>query len=333
MPFEAVSKAKALHEAFLFSRPNVVGVGSGFRTVHARRTDEPCVIAMVERKMPRAALAPDSIIPAELDGIPTDVVQVGRLSALASRLEHIRPAPGGVSIGHYKVTAGTLGCVVRDRMTNTRLLLSNNHVLANCNDAVAGDPILQPGAVDGGDVPDDVLARLERWVPLRFASGPATCGLAQTYARIGNQIARLTGSHHVVDVGWNDPEAFNEVDAALAAPLSDDMVSDEILDIGVVGGTTPARLGMLARKSGRTSGFTTGTVIVLDASVDIHYGERSARFVNQVVTTPMSTPGDSGSLLVEGQSLLAVGLLFAGSDQATIFNPIQTVLNRLEVVL
>lgn len=333
MRFEAVAKAKALNEAFLFSRPNVVGVGSGYRTVNARRTEEPCVVAMVERKVPRTALAPESMIPAELNGVPTDVVQVGRLSAFTARLDRVRPAPGGVSLGHYNVTAGTLGCVVRDRMTNQRFILSNNHVLANCNAAAAGDPILQPGAVDGGTVPDDVLARLERWIPLQFTSGPATCGLARTYASIGNTIAHLLGSQHVLEVGWEDADARNEVDAALAAPLSDDMVSDEILDIGVVAGTTPAQLGMLVRKSGRSSGFTTGTIVVLDASVDIHYGERSARFEGQVVTTPMSTPGDSGSLLVEGQSLLAVGLLFAGSDQATIFNPIQTVLDRLEVVL
>jgi hypothetical protein len=45
----------------------------------------------------------------------------------------------------------------------------------------------------------------------------------------------------------------------------------------------------------------------------------------------MSSPGDSGSLLVAGDSMKAVGLLFAGSDQATIFNPIEDVLSALEV--
>jgi hypothetical protein len=47
----------------------------------------------------------------------------------------------------------------------------------------------------------------------------------------------------------------------------------------------------------------------------------------------MSRPGDSGSLLVARDALLAVGLLFAGSEQATIFNPIQDVLDALEVMI
>jgi hypothetical protein len=47
----------------------------------------------------------------------------------------------------------------------------------------------------------------------------------------------------------------------------------------------------------------------------------------------MSQPGDSGSLLVAANSLQAVGLLFAGSDQTTIYNPIQAVLESLEVTL
>ncbi len=89
---------------------------------------------------------------------------------------------------------------------------------------------------------------------------------------------------------------------------------------------------MSVRKSGRTTGLSTGEITVLDATVDVSYGLfQSARFEGQIVTGPMSSPGDSGSLLVAGDSQLAVGLLFAGSDQATIHNPIQAVLDCLEV--
>jgi len=73
--------------------------------------------------------------------------------------------------------------------------------------------------------------------------------------------------------------------------------------------------------------------MVLDATVTIDYGDRSARFENQIVTTVMSQPGDSGSLLVAGDSMQAVGLLFAGSDQVTLHNPIQSVLDCLDVTL
>ncbi len=52
----------------------------------------------------------------------------------------------GSSIGHYKVTAGTLGGFVRDR--EGVYILSNNHVLANSNKAEGPDPILLPGPAD-----------------------------------------------------------------------------------------------------------------------------------------------------------------------------------------
>ncbi len=45
----------------------------------------------------------------------------------------------------------------------------------------------------------------------------------------------------------------------------------------------------------------------------------------------MSQGGDSGSLLVGGDPAKAVGLLFAGSNQATIHNPIDEVLSCLEI--
>ncbi len=76
-----------------------------------------------------------------IGGIPTDVVQTGRIRALQLPTERHRPAPGGVSIGHHEITAGTFGCLVRKN--GHTLILSNNHVLANSNDAQIGDPILR----------------------------------------------------------------------------------------------------------------------------------------------------------------------------------------------
>jgi hypothetical protein len=100
-----------------------------------------------------------------------------------------------------------------------------------------------------------------------------------------------------------------------------------------VSGTVGASLGMAVRKSGRTTGLTTGQITVLDATVTVSYGDKTAAYEGQLVSGPMSQPGDSGSLLVESAGLRAVGLLFAGSEQATIFNPIREVLDCLEVDL
>ena len=45
-----------------------------------------------------------------------------------------RPLRNGYSIGHYLVTAGTLGCFVKNK-SGTVGVLSNNHVLGNINRA------------------------------------------------------------------------------------------------------------------------------------------------------------------------------------------------------
>jgi hypothetical protein len=224
--------------------------------------------------------------------------------------------------------------VVRDRSTNVRLILSNNHVLANSNEASLGDAILQPGPVDGGTPANDTIATLERFCPIDFGSGPGVCGLAGSYASLGNAIAALLGSKHRVNVFQSNPQATNLVDAAVARPVNDGDVLDEILEIGTIQGTLDATLAMPLRKSGRTTGLTTGEVTVLNATVNVSYGSgKTARFENQIVAGPMSQGGDSGSLVVHGTDLKAVGLLFAGSNQSTILNPIQAVLDCLQVTI
>lgn len=332
LPETQATQAKEQSKEALLALPNVVGVGVGYKTVGQIKTDEVSIVVMVQRKLPKAALQPDAIIPRQVAGVDVDVIQVGEIRAQASRTDRVRPAPGGVSIGHYKITAGTLGCVVRDRSTNVRLILSNNHVLANSNDASPGDAILQPGPVDGGSPASDTIATLERFCPIDFGSEPGVCGLAGSYASLGNAIATLLGSKHRLEVFQSNPQATNLVDAAVARPVNDGDVLDEILEIGTVQGTLEATLGMPLRKSGRTTGFTTGEVTLLNATVSVSYGVgKTARFEDQIVAGAMSQGGDSGSLVVHGAELKAVGLLFAGSNQSTIINPIQAVLDCLQV--
>ncbi len=331
---EQAAQAKEAHKGLILQKPNVVGVGVGYKQAGQRVTSELSVVALVRRKVPRAGLAPPDLVPERVGGVATDVIEVGDLRPMQGRTARVRPASGGVSIGHFQVTAGTLGCVVHDRSSGKRLILSNNHVLANSNDAHPGDAILQPGSIDGGREPGDVLAHLERFVPIRFTSEPGRCAVARAVVSAGNAIARLLGSRHRLETYWYDPQASNEVDAAIARPLDDSLVSDEILEVGRVSGPGAARLGMTVRKSGRSTGFTTGLVTVVETTVSVGYGPgRSATFERQIVTSPMSSPGDSGALLVDGASPLAVGLLFAGSEQATLYCPIQAVLEALDVSL
>jgi hypothetical protein len=334
LPENQITLAKEQAKEELLSLPNVVGVGVGYKQVGQLKTEEMSIVVMVRRKLPVAALPPEGLLPKQMSGVAVDVIQVGDIVAQASRTDRYRPAPGGVSLGHYMITAGTLGCVVRDRATNVRLILSNNHVLANSNDASPGDAILQPGPVDSGSPAADTIATLERFCPIDFGSEPGGCSLAGAYASLGNAIAALLGSKHRLDVSRLDPQATNLADAAVARPINDSDVLDEILEIGTVQGTLDATLGMPLRKSGRTTGFTTGEVTLLNATVNVSYGAgKTARFENQIVAGAMSQGGDSGSLVVHGTELKAVGLLFAGSNQSTIINPIQAVLDCVQVSL
>lgn len=331
---DTISQAKQEHCSKLMKLPNVVGVGVGEKESHQTKTGELSLVVMVRRKLPEAALPEDGVVPREVNGVRTDVVEVGELRAQQVRTARWRPAPGGVSIGHYKITAGTLGCVVRDRATGERLILSNNHVLANSNDAAPGDAILQPGTADGGTLASDRIGTLLRFCPIDFSVAPPTCGIAQGVASAANAVARLLGSSHILQAVSANPQAVNLVDAAVARPDLDSDVLDQILEIGIPSGTLAATLGMQVRKSGRTTELTTGTINVLDATLSVSYGPgRTATFENQIVAGPMSQGGDSGSLVLAAGSLQAVGLLFAGSEQSTIFNPIQAVLDCLEVTL
>lgn len=172
--FNQLIEAQRRFQLELLAKANVVGVGIGYKTDNGVQTDQLAIVALVDQKKPDIALRESDRIPPELQGIKTDVVEVGTVRAQNfGPRDRWRPViPPGVSIGHYRVSAGTLGAIVRDRLTGAYLLLSNNHVLANSNDAQAGDVILQPGATDHGVNPSDVVARLERFTPLRYIGDP-----------------------------------------------------------------------------------------------------------------------------------------------------------------
>jgi len=328
-----VKAAKQQHQQELMGKPNVVGVGVGYKIVGGERTEIPCVIVFVRRKVRAESLSAEEMIPAQVEGVATDVIESGLIYAQQSNTAKFRPAPGGVSIGHYQITAGTLGVVVRDRGTGERLILSNNHVLANSNDASQGDPIIQPGGADGGTVQNDQIGTLLRFQPISFegTSEPPGCNLAVTYAAFGNFLARTLGSDHRV-TAYRPQQAANLIDAALARPLNNGDVLDEILEIGAISGTVEALPGMPVRKSGRTTALTTGEIMAVDTTVTVGYGAgRTAVFEQQLVAGAMSQPGDSGSLVVEAGTQRAVGLLFAGSDTTTVFSPIEFVQDLLNV--
>lgn len=309
----------------LFEKPNVVGAGIGYKMIDGKEIDSLSVVVMVSKKMKRAFLAESELVPLSYGGIPTDVVETGEIKALETTGRY-RPAPGGVSIGHKDITAGTLGTVLHSGF-GRRVILSNNHVLANSNDAIYGDEILQPGPHDGGRLGIDTIATLEKYIPIKFNQS-SICPFADNITLIANALARMINSSKRLSVETE----YNLVDAAIAVPLDDADVLNDILGIGVIDGIQVASIGMPIRKYGRTTDLTEDAVSVIHATVDVSYGTgKTARFEDQIIAGAMSAGGDSGSLVVHRDQPDAVGLLFAGSDSVTIFSPIEYVLDVLEL--
>lgn len=317
----------------LLKKQNVVATGIGYKISAGQKSPNISIICSVERKLPKTQLSSRDLVPNQVDGVTTDVVETGRIRALNTHLDRHRPAPGGVSIGHRDITAGTLGCVVKKN--GQRVILSNNHVLANSNAAQIGDAILQPGPHDGGTFPADHIANLLEFVPISLSGGidlPSDCPIGNSFAALLNLFAAATGSRtrlRTVRIRAED----NLVDAAIAKPLNDADVSDDILDIGAIAGMKQGVLGMAIQKSGRTTQYTTGTIDQVDVTVNVQYGGgQIGRFTDQLLAGPMSQGGDSGSAVLDMDKNL-VGLLFAGSDTTTIINRMENVFSALDLTL
>jgi hypothetical protein len=243
-----------------------------------------------------------------------DIKYIGRIQKLetATTLQkRRRPLVVGCSIGHFKITAGTLGCFVRDRTTGEILILSNNHVLANENNAKEGDRIIQPGKLDGGKVSSDTIGKLGRFVRLkRTGVNLVDCALSSIKTSINSNPRKLGSFGNIAGLG---PAV-------------------------VIDGTEVCKVG-------RTTGETEGRVTAFELdNVVVTYDIGNLRFDDQIEiegagSKSFSDGGDSGSLIFDKQ-LGAVALLFAGGDEGgsndmglTYGNPIRAVLDALNVDL
>jgi len=222
-----------------------------------------------------------------------------------------RPVPIGVSSINQTVgvcATGTLGCRCIDR-TGRLFALSNNHVFANENAGVIGNPISQPGPLDVGCaiVATDVVATLYDFQKISFTN---TTNLVNVMdAAIG-----LTNAGQVDYQTWTP------------------------------GYGTPSRFpqesiypGMLVQKCGRTSGYTKGKITSLNSTIVVAYDPGGARFQgciaveSQLRIPTFGAAGDSGSLVVTQADRRPIGLLFAGGSITTFLCPISPILNRFKV--
>jgi hypothetical protein len=303
----SIRPTKERIEDELLSRPGVTGVDISTKKKGGQDTGELSIVVYVKKKKPQAALKPDEVVPPQVDGVPTDVVEeeivlhrgaaapvltplvdaaaystlVGGISMGPCRSVHLEP-PDVPTAGNY-VFVGTLGVMVRDRATGAAMALTNFHVACVDSGWHAGDTMTQPSRVDAGACPSG-----------RFGT-----------------LTRAVLSNHV-------DGAVVTIDAGKSTDCS-------IAEIGTVRGTATATVGLAVRKRGRTTGLTHGSVTSVDYTTSVDYGDglgvRTLR--NQI------------RIAVVNADNRVVGLYFAGNDTGTVgvANPIGFVLDELGVDL
>lgn len=269
--------------------------------------------------------------PSFLDGIPVVLKVTGRYVPLIlmETFEGLnypqpwhkpaRPFPGGFSIAHYKCTAGTFTCIVWDKKTGKKLLLSNKHVFSPLVDGIlpttrcigtpkVGDPITQPGPYD---IEQQHLGPKEQYIVGHFL-------------REGPYDPWHTGKKNLVD-------------SAVAEPMPDNVALKEIYQIGECKGVVEPQVGMQVQLMGRTSGYRTATIeqtpfwVPLCTCSDPYLGGLNPnccipsgllncsvpgpdiRIMTDLFDTSADTayPGDSGSVAVTMDKKY-VGQLFGG---------------------
>jgi hypothetical protein len=310
---QSVMAVQNRHTKSLMADPDVIG------TATTLDNGEPAVMVLATSRRAMNAL------PKTLDGVRVVPRFTDKIVALKGpppsgdgtdhKAKQTPPIELGTSGGwRYDLAngyccGGTLGALIQ--VGGQKRILSNYHVFeadivsgGNGIVAATGDPVIQPALIDVG----------------------CQAGEAQ-------DVATLVVSKSLPN---------NNVDCSSANIISG-MVDETgaILEVGTISSATvAASVGQNVKKSGRTTGLTRTKVDALNATISVAYENECAggaaftkTFTGQIILVNRASKflagGDSGSLLVEDVDTnpRAVGLLFAGSSQFAVANPIDDVLS------
>lgn len=308
-----VEQKKEESKEALLARDNVVAVGVGEKREGDATTGEQSILVFVEKKLPEGALTPAALVPKEIDGVKTDVIEVGRLRAMTAPVEaepattvsdhrkRRRPICGGISAIQGEGTACTIAAIVY--RNGKRYGFGNAHCfLPHWEGIKKGEPILQPSPNDGGKSRDRIGEALE------------VCEL-----RFGG--------------------AMNKFDSALFE-IDEDVESRDLYQFGI--GAHSAKIGMVkigeeVVKAGRTTGVQRAKVIAVNVTAQVYYdnaGKYVAHFENQIFTENEGARfvdgGDSSSLVLNAAGN-PVAQVFAGSDKIAILSPLQPILSHFGI--
>jgi len=80
---EEVRAVKDRHGESLLEKENVVGLGIGYKEVEGQETGLLSLVVMVRKKESSSQLDATDLIPSEIEGVPVDVKEVGKIVALS----------------------------------------------------------------------------------------------------------------------------------------------------------------------------------------------------------------------------------------------------------
>lgn len=140
--FDRILAVKKAAQGHLMAIPGVHAVGVGAKIVGGQRTAEPAIIVFLLKKKPLSELAPHEVISPEIDGVKTDLVEMGIPQILAAG--EIDPDTedywslgnitlmGGMQIQSGQSTVlGTLGCIARTTEPDPKFVaITCQHVVA-----------------------------------------------------------------------------------------------------------------------------------------------------------------------------------------------------------
>ncbi|MGG1642102.1 hypothetical protein ACIFQM_12600 [Paenibacillus sp. NRS-1782] len=291
--FSAALQVKKRLAKQVLKMSGVHGIGVGYRDP-ARPKRGAAVIVYTDRLSTASTGLLSATALGKQTSVPVRIVKSGKMKAHATDyMTRIRPVIAGYSVGTIE-GSGTTGLIVAPTGASaTRYLFSNNHVL-NPSNTDNREATLQPGGADGGTDTRDRIGRLYRYIRL-------------------------------------NPKGTNFIDAALSLPTRNSLLSPRYATVGVVPGhVTAYRVGEKFKKVGRTTGLVKGTVESVYTDLQINYGGSLGllTFQDQTVirgTTPVSLPGDSGSVWLRQSDNYAAAVNFAGTadGRMSIAFPVQ----------
>jgi hypothetical protein len=295
---EAIAALDRVRKQWL-RKPGVTAVDVGFKISDNVLTDTLALRVHVAQKKDITELAASEVFndqgnPQSIDGFPVDVIEAtygpSQQAPIAledvapqvvSRTARTRPIIGGISCGNPRVTAGTLGAIVYSRDTCKAMILSNFHILAGALAASAGEPIHQPGRLDGGTSSDRVATLLRYRIDAQMDAAVATIDAGVTFDREVLELGTVSG------------------------------VREPTLGINVTksGRTTGVTQGVIDGVSLTVSINYGSDVGVVTLTNQVHIVPRPPW---PAVDYEVSMGGDSGSVWLEEGTNRAVGLHFGG---------------------